>query len=163
MSVDNQLGEHSDLWSYCFPEGIVHTVSSNHLWFQCFRLSVYLQINANGNTLIQNEIAHYFHMGYFPLFTTREKMWVDKGFCPPQILGLTNQSLIWLLWIFTKMCNANHNSWYQSFYRTETRNIRRKARILHSSPVHGAAPTINCRSMVYQDTNAQRACKQKMQ
>ena len=54
MPADNHLGDHGDMWSHCFPEGIVNAASPNHLWFQCFRHGTNLQINANGNKLIQN-------------------------------------------------------------------------------------------------------------
>ena len=54
MPADNQLGDHGDMWSHCFPEGIVNAASPNHLSFQCFRHGTDLQINADGNELIQN-------------------------------------------------------------------------------------------------------------
>ena len=54
MPADNQLGGHGDMWSHCFPEGIVNAASPNHLWFQCLGQDAYLQINSNGSKLIQN-------------------------------------------------------------------------------------------------------------
>ena len=63
--ADNQLGDHGDMWSHCFPEGIVNASSPNHLWLQCFWHGADLQINANGNKLIQNYIAQYFYKWCF--------------------------------------------------------------------------------------------------
>ena len=54
MPADNQLGGHGDMWSHCFPEGIVNAASPNHLWFQCLGHDADLQINSNGSKLIQN-------------------------------------------------------------------------------------------------------------
>ena len=54
MPADNQLGGHGDMWSHCFPEGIVNAASPNHLWFQCLGQDADLQINSNGSNLIQN-------------------------------------------------------------------------------------------------------------
>ena len=54
IPADNQRGDHDDMWSHCFPEGIVNAASPNHIWFQCFRHGAHLQINANGYKLIQN-------------------------------------------------------------------------------------------------------------
>ena len=54
MPADNQLGAHGDMWSHCFPEGIVNAASPNHLWFQCLGHDADLQINSNGSKLIQN-------------------------------------------------------------------------------------------------------------
>ena len=54
MPADSQLGDHGDMWSHCFPEGIVNVASQNHLWCQCFIHGTGLQINANSSKLMQN-------------------------------------------------------------------------------------------------------------
>ena len=50
----NQLGDHGDPCSYCFPESIVHTVYSIHFWFRCFGHGADRWINANVNKFTQN-------------------------------------------------------------------------------------------------------------
>ena len=49
-----KLYDHGDMWSHCFPEGIVNAAYPNHLWFQCLGHDADLQINSNGSKLIQN-------------------------------------------------------------------------------------------------------------
>ena len=71
MPADNQLGDHHDMCSHCFPEGIVNAASPNHLLFQCLRYGADLQINANGNKLIHNwngpiflQVMFFFYIHY---------------------------------------------------------------------------------------------------
>ena len=81
MPADNQLGGHGDMWSHCFPEGIVNAASPNHLWFQCLGHDADLQINSNGTKqLIQNnwyktEIAQYLYKWcFFYIYYQTENM-----------------------------------------------------------------------------------------
>ena len=65
-----------------FPEGILSTASPNYIWFQCFTHGADLQINADGNELIQNwNFPISSQVMFFFISITSEKMWIEKGFC----------------------------------------------------------------------------------
>ena len=67
--------KNGDMWSNCFPEGIVNAASPNRLWFQCFRHGADLQINANGNKLIQNwNCPTFFQVMFFYIYYQIENM-----------------------------------------------------------------------------------------
>ena len=56
--------------------------SPNYIWFQWFRDGAHLQINANGNKLLQNWNCPIFsQVMFYSIFITREKMWIKNGFC----------------------------------------------------------------------------------
>ena len=75
MPADNQLGAHGDMWSHCFPEGIVNAASPNHLWFQCLGHNADLQINYNGSKLIQNwNCPIFFQVMFFYIHYQIENM-----------------------------------------------------------------------------------------
>ena len=77
IPADNQLGDHGDM-SYCFPEGIVNAASANRVWFQCFRHGADLQINANGNELIQNWNCPIFLQVMFFLYLLPDRKYEEK-------------------------------------------------------------------------------------
>ena len=78
MPADNQLGDHGDMLSHCFSEGIVNAASPNHLWFQCFRHGTNLQINVNGNKLIQNWNCPIFSQVMFFLYLLPNRKYEKK-------------------------------------------------------------------------------------
>ena len=75
MPADNQLGGHGDMWSHCFPEGIVNAASPNHFWFQCLGHDADLQINSNGSKLRQNwNCPIFLQVMFFYIYYQTENM-----------------------------------------------------------------------------------------
>ena len=61
MPADNQLGDHDDLWSYCFPEGIVNAASPHIFDFNALDMVQIFQLMLMVISWYKTEIAHYFH------------------------------------------------------------------------------------------------------